>query len=118
MSKTINSFEPKANSQFEKIENIVRALMNKNSVVYSNHSKTSDTLSNGICTLQINSVDKSFVFTYGRNHVLISPLDNSIKNLELINNDIRVDDLLTGENIMKNQYIRDAFAAINNVIDL
>ena len=94
-----------SNTQFERIENIVRALMNKNSVIYSNHSKTSDTLSNGICTLQINSIDKSFVFTYGRNHVVISPLDNSIKNLELIN-------------IMKNQYIRDAFAAINNVLDL
>ena len=30
------------------IENTMKSLMNKNTVVYSNHSKKSDTLSNGI----------------------------------------------------------------------
>ena len=43
------------------IENTMKSLMNKNTVVYSNHSKTSDTLSNGICSLTINSINKSFI---------------------------------------------------------
>ena len=117
MLKNTNNFEVKTNPQLDRIENIMRSLMNKNSVVYSNHSKTADTLSDGICTLQINSADKSFVFTFGRNRVVISPLDNSIKNLLLIN-DISVDDILTGSNIMNNQYLKDMFDAISEIIDL
>ena len=65
------------------IENTMKSLMNKNTVVYSNHSKTSDTLSNGICSLTINSINKSFIFTYAKNknrvpHITISPLNLSL----------------------------------------
>ena len=76
------------------IENTMKSLMNKNTVVYSNHSKTSDTLSNGICSLTINSINKSFIFTYAKNNITISPLNNSITNLQFIN-EISVDDLIT-----------------------
>ena len=97
------------------IENTMKSLMNKNTVVYSNHSKTSDTLSNGICSLTINSINKSFIFTYAKNNITISPLNNSITNLQFIN-EISVDDLITAKNIMNNQYLIDTFSNINKIL--
>ena len=99
------------------IENTMKSLMNKNTVVYSNHSKTSDTLSNGICSLTINSINKSFIFTYAKNNITISPLNNSITNLQFIN-EISVDDLITAKNIMNNQYLIDTFSNINNILEI
>ena len=99
------------------IENTMKSLMNKNTVVYSNHSKTSDTLSNGICSLTINSINKSFIFTYAKNKITISPLNNSITNLQFIN-EISVDDLITAKNIMNNQYLIDTFSNINNILEI
>ena len=99
------------------IENTMKSLMNKNTVVYSNHSKTSDTLSNGICSLTINSINKSFIFTYAKNNITISPLNNSITNLQFIN-EISVDDLITAKNIMNNQYLIDTFSNINNTLEI
>lgn len=99
------------------IENTMKSLMNKNTVVYSNHSKTSDTLSNGICSLTINSINKSFIFTYAKNNITISPLNNSITNLQFIN-EISVDDLITAKNIMNNQYLIDTFSNINKILEI
>ena len=99
------------------IENTMKSLMNKNTVVYSNHSKTSDTLSNGICSLTINSINKSFIFTYAKNKITISPLNNSITNLQFIN-EISVDDLITAKNIMNNQYLIDTFSNINKILEI
>lgn len=99
------------------IETMVKSLLNKNSVVYSNHSKTADLLSNGICSLSINSVTKSFVFTYGNQTVNISPVTSSITGLLYIN-DISMSDFITAQNIMNNQYLIDSFAAITSSIDL
>ena len=99
------------------IENTMKSLMNKNTVVYSNHSKTSDTLSNGICSLTINSINKSFIFTYAKNKITISPLNNSINNIQFIN-EISVDDLITAKNIMNNQYLIDTFSNINKILEI
>ena len=74
----------------------------------------------------INTLNKSFVFSYGssnlgqslgRNNVIINPLNQAISNLNLIN-DIHVDDIITAQNIMKNQYLIDMFSNIDAVLNL
>ena len=99
------------------IETTMKSLMNRNIVSYSNRSKTTEILSNDVLHLSINSVTKSFVFTYANNSISISMLENAISNLKYIN-DISVDDLITAKNIMNNQYLIDSFSSINNVLDL
>ena len=116
--KTLNTYTNlNIDQKINSIENTMKSLMNKNTVVYSNHSKTSDTLSNGICSLTINSINKSFIFTYAKNNITISPLNNSITNLQFIN-EISVDDLITAKNIMNNQYLIDTFSNINNILEI
>ena len=116
--KTLNTYTNlNIDHKINSIENTMKSLMNKNTVVYSNHSKTSDTLSNGICSLTINSINKSFIFTYAKNNITISPLNNSITNLQFIN-EISVDDLITAKNIMNNQYLIDTFSNINNILEI
>ena len=115
--KTLNTYTNlNIDQKINSIENTMKSLMNKNTVVYSNHSKTSDTLSNGICSLTINSINKSFIFTYAKNNITISPLNNSITNLQFIN-EISVDDLITAKNIMNNQYLIDTFSNINKILE-
>ena len=116
--KTLNTYTNlNIDQKINSIENTMKSLMNKNTVVYSNHSKTSDTLSNGICSLTINSINKSFIFTYAKNNITISPLNNSITNLQFIN-EISVDDLITAKNIMNNQYLIDTFSNINKILEI
>ena len=116
--KTLNTYTNlNIDHKINSIENTMKSLMNKNTVVYSNHSKTSDTLSNGICSLTINSINKSFIFTYAKNKITISPLNNSITNLQFIN-EISVDDLITAKNIMNNQYLIDTFSNINKILEI
>ena len=116
--KTLNTYTNlNIDHKINSIENTMKSLMNKNTVVYSNHSKTSDTLSNGICSLTINSINKSFIFTYAKNNITISPLNNSITNLQFIN-EISVDDLITAKNIMNNQYLIDTFSNINKILEI
>ena len=117
LGKTLNTYTNlNIDHKINSIENTMKSLMNKNTVVYSNHSKTSDTLSNGICSLTINSINKSFIFTYAKNNITISPLNNSITNLQFIN-EISVDDLITAKNIMNNQYLIDTFSNINKILE-
>ena len=104
----LNNSNIKTQEVIKNLELAVKSLMNKNAVIYSNRSKSTESLSNGSCSLTINTLNKSFVFSYGssnlgpfgsgqslgRNNVIINPLNQAISNLNLIN-DIHVDDIIT-----------------------
>ena len=118
----LNNSNIKTQEVIKNLELAVKSLMNKNAVIYSNRSKSTESLSNGSCSLTINTLNKSFVFSYGtpclgRNNVIINPLNQAISNLNLIN-DIHVDDIITAQNIMKNQYLIDMFSNIDAVLNL
>ena len=126
----LNNSNIKTQEVVKNLELAVKSLMNKNAVIYSNRSKSTESLSNGSCSLTINTLNKSFVFSYGSsslgpsrvfgtpNHnVIINPLNQAISNLNLIN-DIHVDDIITAQNIMKNQYLIDMFSNIDAVLNL
>ena len=115
----LNNSNIKTQEVIKNLELAVKSLMNKNAVIYSNRSKSTESLSNGSCSLTINTLNKSFVFSYGSsNHnVIINPLNQAISNLNLIN-DIHVDDIITAQNIMKNQYLIDMFSNIDAVLNL
>ena len=115
----LNNSNIKTQEVIKNLELAVKSLMNKNAVIYSNRSKSTESLSNGSCSLTINTLNKSFVFSYGTpNHnVIINPLNQAISNLNLIN-DIHVDDIITAQNIMKNQYLIDMFSNIDAVLNL
>ena len=115
----LNNSNIKTQEVVKNLELAVKSLMNKNAVIYSNRSKSTESLSNGSCSLTINTLNKSFVFSYGTpNHnVIINPLNQAISNLNLIN-DIHVDDIITAQNIMKNQYLIDMFSNIDAVLNL
>ena len=93
----LNNSNIKTQEVVKNLELAVKSLMNKNAVIYSNRSKSTESLSNGSCSLTINTLNKSFVFSsgqsLGRNNVIINPLNQAISNLNLIN-DIHVDDII------------------------
>ena len=115
----LNNSNIKTQEVIKNLELAVKSLMNKNAVIYSNRSKSTESLSNGSCSLTINTLNKSFVFSYGSSshNVIINPLNQAISNLNLIN-DIHVDDIITAQNIMKNQYLIDMFSNIDAVLNL
>ena len=61
----LNNSNIKTQEVIKNLELAVKSLMNKNAVIYSNRSKSTESLSNGSCSLTINTLNKSFVFSYG-----------------------------------------------------
>lgn len=108
-------------TKLDYMNNMIRTMMNDNNALFSQHSKNSEILSNGSCSLRIDPVKKHFIFKASnysdlelvsppnitQNSITISPGNNNIKNVEYLNDTIRVADLLTASDWINNDKIKE-----------
>lgn len=96
--------------EYERINNLLRTLMNRNSTTYSEISKNSENITSGSCTLTIDTIRKCFIFKInGISHpICLYPSEKKISNIKYIN-EISVDDLLTISNFFKHPQLIEFF---------
>lgn len=100
-------------NKLNEINNTLRTVINNSNSIYSQHSKESEFLSVGSCSLSIESTRKSFIFKSGalnNSKIIISPLTHNIQNLEYINDTIKVSDLLTADAWFDNEKVKKLLA--------
>lgn len=96
--------------EYERINNLLRTLMNRNSTTYSEISKNSENITSGSCTLTIDTIRKCFIFKInGISHpICLYPSEKKISNIKYIN-EMNVDDLLTISNFLKHPQLIEFF---------
>ena len=84
------------NYDYIRLENQIKALMNRNYVSSSSHSQRAEEIVDGACNLYVDTVQKYFTFKYAgiNDPVYIDPINKRLLNVKFIN-DVDISKLLS-----------------------